>query len=47
MINVFRRGTLITNQPNALNQIQYSNPVMFATVDGGLGLIVQLKDDLF
>uniref|UniRef100_A0A915DDQ8 DNA damage-binding protein 1 n=1 Tax=Ditylenchus dipsaci TaxID=166011 RepID=A0A915DDQ8_9BILA len=47
MINVFRRGTILSNQPDQSAQPIYTNPVLFGTSDGGLGVIVQLPDNIF
>lgn len=48
VINVFRRGTIISNEPEISPQhFGQSNPIMFGTVDGGLGLIVQIPDNIY
>ncbi|CAD5226395.1 unnamed protein product [Bursaphelenchus xylophilus] len=44
-VNVFRRGSLLTS--NMDPSTSYSNPVLFGTADGSLGVIVQLKEDVF
>ena len=48
-MNVFQRGTLISSQFDAsdANNISFTNPIMYGTADGGLGLIVQLSDSTF
>lgn len=40
-VNVFRRGFLLTSNMNP--SAAYSNPIVYGTTDGGLGVIVQLQ----
>jgi hypothetical protein len=44
-VNVFRRGNLLTS--NMDPTLTYSNPIIYGTSDGGLGVIVQLPDQVF
>jgi hypothetical protein len=44
-VNVFRRGNLLTSNMDPTTV--YSNPILFGTSDGGLGVIVQLPDQVF
>uniref|UniRef100_A0A914DYF9 DNA damage-binding protein 1 n=1 Tax=Acrobeloides nanus TaxID=290746 RepID=A0A914DYF9_9BILA len=45
MVNVFCRGSLMPNQIEMNSQ--YSNPILYGTSDGGLGVIIQLSDSLY
>lgn len=48
VINVFRRGTIVSNEPElSTHRFAQLNPIMFGTVDGGLGIIVQISDDIY
>lgn len=44
-VNVFRRGNLLTSNMDPTTV--YSNPILYGTSDGGLGVIVQLPDLIF
>ncbi|CAD5219378.1 unnamed protein product [Bursaphelenchus okinawaensis] len=44
-VNVFRRGSLLT--PNTDTGTNFTNPLLFGTADGSLGVIVQLTEDDF
>ena len=46
MINVFRHGSLVMNNPNE-SLTNYQQPVLFGTIAGSIGLIVQLPLKLF
>ena len=45
-INVFRHGSLVMNNPNE-SVINYQPSILFGTVSGAIGLIVQLPPKLF
>ncbi|KAI1708375.1 CPSF A subunit region domain-containing protein [Ditylenchus destructor] len=47
MVNVFRRGMLLTNQPDTSAQPIYTNPILYGTADGCLGVIVQIPDNVY
>ncbi|KAI1708373.1 CPSF A subunit region domain-containing protein [Ditylenchus destructor] len=47
MVNVFRRGMLLTNQPDTSAQPIYTNPILYGTADACLGVIVQIPDNVY
>lgn len=45
LVNVLRRGNILTSNMDPTTP--YSNPILYGTSDGGLGVIVQLTDPVF
>jgi DNA damage-binding protein 1 len=45
IVNVFKRGNLLTSNMDPTTA--YSNPILYGTGDGGLGVIVQLPSQVF
>lgn len=45
MVNVFRQGTFKSSQLET--GAPFSNPVLYGTADGGLGVIAQLPEGVF
>lgn len=47
MVNVFRRGMILTSQPDTSAQPIYTNPILYGTADGSLGVIAQIPDHIY
>ncbi|VDM75949.1 unnamed protein product [Strongylus vulgaris] len=45
MVNVFRRGSLVSSHVD--NPLPIEKPILFGTIDGTIGLIVQLPEKYF
>ncbi|VDN25632.1 unnamed protein product [Cylicostephanus goldi] len=45
MVNVFRRGSLVSSHVD--NPLPITKPILFGTIDGTIGLIVQLPEKYF
>lgn len=45
MVNVFQRGSLVSSHVD--NPLPIEKPILYGTVDGTIGLIVQLPEKYF
>ncbi len=44
MVNVFRHGSLVMQHPSADTGPPLSAPILYGTVEGGIGLIAQMPE---
>uniref|UniRef100_A0A914W0R3 DNA damage-binding protein 1 n=1 Tax=Plectus sambesii TaxID=2011161 RepID=A0A914W0R3_9BILA len=47
MVNVFRRGSLVMNHVTGESGPPVHTPILYGSVEGGLGLIAQLPEDYY
>lgn len=47
MVNVFRRGSLLSSSMDVLSSTPLTSPIIYGTVEGGLGLVMQIPPDFF
>nr|CAD2144530.1 unnamed protein product [Meloidogyne enterolobii] len=47
LVNVFYRGTIISNQQRDSRKTLFTNPIIYGAADGGLGAIVQIEPHIY
>uniref|UniRef100_A0A1I8C0G3 DNA damage-binding protein 1 n=1 Tax=Meloidogyne hapla TaxID=6305 RepID=A0A1I8C0G3_MELHA len=47
LVNVFYRGTIISNQQRDSRKALFTNPIIYGAADGGLGAIVQVEPHIY